>query len=95
MGRTTLASGGADGLTVFEVACGDGAITLAEAQALSDSIVANDGKVLGVPGKTAHRWRLGENGAVPLAVTDQVGALGVSRQGTLAAGAQYARSFPF
>lgn len=95
VGRTALTGGAAEGVTLFELACGDGLVSLAEFQALSDDCLAFDGQVRGIPNKTKHRWKFGVNGTVPVSVADLVGSMPLPRQGTIGVGQQFARAFHY
>lgn len=88
----------ADGVSCLGWSAGNGVITLADAQALHDAIVAKE-KIQGVPGKTDVLIDLtldvGSSGALPATLQDRAGSANMTRQGSPTLASQYARVYPW
>lgn len=80
----------AEGLSVFGAATWDGTWTLAEIQALHDSVMATE-SMQGIPGKTDHLYRFPSGAAA--VIPDLVGTSDLATVGTPATAEQFARAF--
>lgn len=87
----------ADGVTCLGFSCGDCTVSLPEAQALHDAIMAKE-RIQGIPGKTSMLVDVSldvseAGGVLPTTLRDRVGSQHMSMNGTVALASQYGRSW--